>query len=59
MGILAHVEVMKIAKDQKEDIGEDRDGVTVEQEVQKFTKVETTRQMKTDQPRSEESDTPV
>ena len=59
LGILAHVKVMELAKDQKGDGGEERDGATVEQEVQKFTKVKTTQQMKTDQPRSEESDTPV
>ena len=58
-GILAHVDVMEMAKDRKEDIGEERDNVIVKWEVQQLAKVETTQQMMTDGPKSEESDTPV
>ena len=42
LGIFAHIEAMKLVKDQKEDIGEERDHAIVEQEVHTFTKVQTT-----------------
>ena len=58
-GIIVHVDVMEIAKDKKEEIGEEQDNMTVEQEIQQLVKVDTTQQMMTDKPKSEESDTPV
>ena len=58
-GILAHVKVMEIAKDKKEEIGEERDNMIDKREIQQLTKIGTTQQMTTDEPKSEESDTPV
>ena len=58
-GILAHFNVMEIAKDEKEEVGEEQDDMIVKQEIQKLAKVDTTQQMTTDEPKSEESDTPV
>ena len=58
-GILAHVNVMEIAKDEKEEIGEEWDNMIVKREIQQLAKVETTQQMTTDEHMSEESDTPV
>ena len=57
--ILVHVNVMEIAKEEKEEIGKAPDVVIVKREIQQLAKVESTQQMTTDEPRSGESDTPV
>ena len=58
-GILAHIKVTEVAKNEKEEINEDRDNLIDKQEIQQLTGIGTTQQMMTDEPKSEESDTPV
>ena len=57
--ILVHVDVMEIAKEEREEIGKARDVVIVKREMQQLTKVESTQQMMTDELRSGKRDTPV
>ena len=65
-GILAHIKVMEVAKDEKEEIDEDRDDMKDKREIQQLAGIGIpivgigmTQQMTTDEPKSEESDTPV
>ena len=57
--ILAHVKVTEVAKDKKEEIDEDRDDMIDKREIQQLVGIGTTQQMMMDEPKSEESDTPV
>ena len=58
-GILAHIKVTEVAKDEKEEIDEERDDMIDKQEIQQLAGIGTTQQMMMDEPKSEESDTPV
>ena len=57
--ILAHVKVMEVAKNEKEEIDEEWENKIDKQEIQQVTGIGTTQQMTTDEPKSEESDTPM
>ena len=58
-GILAHVKVTEVSKDEKEEIDEDRDNMIDKQEIKQLAGIGMTQQMIMDEPKSEESDTPV